>query len=134
MPIIDHVGIAVKSLEEAIRVYETLLGQPVAGVDTVAVEQVRVAFFGHGAGRVELLEPTAADSPVGRFLARNGPGLHHICLAVPDLDEALRCAAESGIEPIPPGIRVGAEGRRVAFFHPRDAAGTLLELAETTDR
>ncbi|HKK08153.1 MAG TPA: VOC family protein, partial [Gemmatimonadota bacterium] len=85
---------------------------------------------GEGAGRVELLEPTAPDTPVGRFLERHGPGLHHVCLTVPDLDGALERAREEGGEPLPPGIRTGAGGTRVAFLHPRSAGGVLLELSE----
>ena len=127
---IDHVGIAVRSLEEAVPLYRALLGLPPAGYETVEAEGVRVAFFGEGAGRVELLEPTGPDTPVGRFLERHGPGLHHVCLTVPDLDGALERAREEGGELLPPGIRTGAGGTRVAFLHPRSAGGVLLELSE----
>lgn len=133
MPIIDHVGIAVKSLEASIPAYEALLGRPAAGIETVADEGVRVALFGHGAGRIELLEPIGDDSPVGRFLARHGPGVHHVCVRVPDLDAALERSSRDGVEAIPPGVRTGAEGRRVAFLHPRDTGGILLELCEAIE-
>jgi methylmalonyl-CoA/ethylmalonyl-CoA epimerase len=127
---VDHVGIAVNALSDSVPLYEALLGTPPSGREVVESEGVRVAFFGEGAGRVELLEPTAADSPVARFLERRGPGLHHVCLVVDDLDAALAGAADRGAEPLPPGIRVGAGGRRVAFLHPRSTGGVLLEMVE----
>lgn len=127
---IDHVGIAVRSLEASVPLYRAILGGPPAGYETVEGEGVRVAFFGEGAGRVELLEPTGPDSPVGRFLERSGPGLHHLCLKVPDLEAALERAAASGAELLAPGIREGAGGKRVAFLHPKSAGGVLLELSE----
>lgn len=127
---IDHVGIAVHTLAEAVPFYEALLGEPPTGRETVEDEGVCVAFFGRGAGRVELLEPTDADSAIGRFLTRHGPGLHHICLTVPDLEAALDRGRVAGAEVLAPGIRVGAEGSRVAFIHPRSTGGVLLELRE----
>lgn len=130
VPIIDHVGIAVNSLDEALPLYEALLGDAATGIEVVASEAVRVAFFGVGAGRVELLEPTDSSSPIAGFLERRGPGLHHVCLRVADLDEALERAARTGATVIPPGARIGAGGRRVAFLHPRSSGGVLLELAE----
>jgi methylmalonyl-CoA/ethylmalonyl-CoA epimerase len=130
VPIIDHVGIAVNSLDRDLPVYEAMLGAPPTGVEEIASESVRVAFFGAGAGRVELLEPTDSESPIARFLARRGPGIHHVCLQVPDLDDALERATGAGAEIIPPGLRVGAGGRRVAFLHPRSTGGVLIELTE----
>lgn len=130
MPAIDHLGIAVRALREAIPLYEAILGEPPEGEESVPGEGVRVTFFGRGAGRVELLEPTGPDSPIARFLDRHGPGLHHLCLRVPDVEEAVRRARAVGAEVIPPGIREGAGGRRVAFLHPRSAGGVLLELTE----
>ena len=91
---------------------------------------MRVAFFGEGVGRVELLEPTAPDSPIARFIAKRGTGLHHICLSVPDLESAVERARDRGAELIEPGIRIGAGGHRVAFLHPATAGGVLLELCE----
>lgn len=130
---IDHIGIAVNSLQAALPVYSALLGQNPSGEETVPSEGVRVAFFGRAPGRVELLEPTGPDSPVARFLERHGPGMHHLCVSVGDLDAALGRLAESGIEPIPPGVRDGAGGHRVAFLHPRDTGGVLLELSQAVD-
>lgn len=127
---VDHVGIAVNALSESVPLYEALLRMPASGRETIESEGVRVAFFGRGAGRVELLEPTGPETAVGRFLARRGEGLHHVCLAVDDLDAALSGARQRGAEPLPPGVRVGAGGRRVAFLHPRSTGGVLLELVE----
>lgn len=130
---IDHIGIAVNSLLAAIPVFEAVLGENPAGRETVPSEEVEVVFFGHGSGRVELLEPSRAESPLARFLERRGPGLHHVCFRVPDLREALGRLAESGISPISPGLRPGAEDRQVAFLHPRDCGGVLVELVESSD-
>lgn len=127
---IDHVGIAVNSLSSAVPVYRSILGQNPDGYESVPSEGVRIAFFGPDSGRLELLEPTDAASPVARFLRSRGPGLHHVCLSVEDLEAALARLAADGILPVPPGVRHGAGGRRVAFLHPRDAGGTLIELAE----
>lgn len=128
---VDHVGIAVSSLREAVPLYRALLGREPDGTDVVPSEGVRVAFFGRGPGRVELLESSGSDSPIARFLERHGPGLHHICLAVPDLEQAIARATAAGAEAIPPAIRKGAGGARIAFLHPRSSGGVLLELRET---
>lgn len=130
---IDHIGIAVNSLAEAVPLWSGLLGENAAAVEEVPGEGVRVAFFGTGAGRVELLEPTDPTSAVARHLERRGPGVHHVCVRVRDLDAALESAAEAGVEPVPPGVRTGAEGRRVAFLHPRDVGGVLTELVEVRE-
>ncbi|MDX1393758.1 MAG: methylmalonyl-CoA epimerase [Gemmatimonadota bacterium] len=130
VPIIDHVGIAVNSLEMAVPLWTAMLGREPAGEETVESEQVRVAFFGDGAGRVELLEPTGPESAIARHLERRGEGVHHVCVRVPDLDDSIGRLRASDIEPIPPAIREGAEGARVAFIHPRATGGVLLELRE----
>jgi len=127
---IDHIGIAVKSLSEAIPIWTAILGLNVSGEEEVPAEKVRVAFFGEGPGRVELLEPTDPDSPIARHLDRRGPGVHHVCLAVSDLEAALESAEAAGLEALPPRIRPGAGGHRVAFFHPRTTGGVLIELSE----
>jgi methylmalonyl-CoA/ethylmalonyl-CoA epimerase len=127
---IDHIGIAVKSLSEAIPIWTAILGSNVSGEEAVPAEKVRVAFFGEGPGRVELIEPTDPDSPIARHLDRRGSGIHHICLAVPDLEAALESAEAAGVEALPPRIRLGAGGHRVAFFHPRTTGGVLIELSE----
>ena len=132
VPIIDHVGIAVNSLQTAIPRWTALLGIPPAEEERIESEDVRVAFFGEGPGRIELLEPTGVKSPIARHLESRGEGVHHVCVRVPDLDAAVRHAADAGLEPIPPTIRPGADGSRVAFLHPRSMGGVLLELREST--
>lgn len=127
---IDHIGIAVKSLSEAIPIWTTLLGQNPSGEEDVPTEGVRVALFGDGPGRIELLEPTGAESPIARYLERRGPGIHHVCFRVPDLEAALSNAEQVGLEPIPPRIREGSGGHRVAFLHPRSTGGMLIEFSE----
>jgi methylmalonyl-CoA/ethylmalonyl-CoA epimerase len=130
VPIIDHVGIAVNSLENAIPRWAAILGRQPDGEEVVSTEKVRVAFFGDGLGRVELLEPTDPESPIARHLERRGEGVHHVCVVVNDLEDTLVKLADEGVEPIPPGIRTGAEGARVSFLHPRSMGGVLLELRE----
>lgn len=130
VPIIDHVGIAVNSLERDLPLYEAILRAEPTGIEEVSSESVRVAFFGAAPGRVELLEPTDSASPIARFLARRGPGIHHLCLRVTDLDDVLERAVQAGVEIMPPRLRIGAGGRRVAFLHPRSTGGVLLELTE----
>ena len=127
---IDHIGIAVNSLAEAVPIYSALLGCNVSGTEEVPSEGVRVAFFGDGEGRIELLEATGPGSPVARFLERRGPGVHHVCLSVPDLETALAEAEAAGVEVLDPRIRDGAGGHRVAFLRPKTTAGVLIELSE----
>lgn len=132
VPKIDHVGIAVNSIDAAVPGWAALLGGPPAGEERVDSEGVRVAFFGSGPGRIELLEPLDDDSPIARHLARRGPGVHHVCLEVPDLEAALGRAEAEGWSPIRPAVRPGAEGARVSFLHPRTTGGVLLELREAS--
>ncbi len=129
-PIIDHVGIAVNSLQEAVPRWSAVLGQPPSGEETVPSEGIRATFFGEGSGRIELLAPLTPESPIARFLNRRGPGIHHICVCVDDLEVALAEAEAAGAEAIPPRIRVGAGGARIAFLHPRSLKGVLLEMRE----
>lgn len=126
---LDHVAIAVPDLDAAIATFSSILGSPVSGRERVESEQVTVAFFDLGSARLELLEPTAPDSPVGRFLSRRGPGLHHIALAVPDIEAALARCRAAGVETVGDAPRRGAAGRQVAFLHPRSTGGVLLELS-----
>ena len=129
-PIIDHIGIAVNSLEPAIERWTVLLGGHLSGRETVESEGVDVAFFGKGPGRVELLAPINEDSPIASFIKKRGTGLHHVCVRVSDLEMALKQAEARGIEPIPPRIRQGSSGSRVSFVHPKALDGVLLELRE----
>ena len=133
-PIIDHVGIAVNSLREAVPQWSAILGRPPSGEETVPSEGIRATFFGEGAGRIELLAPLTPESPIARFLDRRGPGIHHVCVRVDDLEVALARAEAAGAEAIPPRIRLGAGGARIAFLHPRSLKGVLLEMREDPER
>lgn len=127
---VDHVGIAVPSLDEALPIWEELAGAPGTGREAVGSQGVEVVFVGTGAGRVELLAPTDPASPVARFLERRGPGLHHICYRVPHLPAALAELERDGYQLIDREPRAGAHGHRVAFLHPRTSGGVLVELVE----
>lgn len=127
---LEHVAIAVKDLDAAVAVYSAVLGRPASGRETVESEQVRIAFFDVGETRLELLEPTASDSPLGRFLERRGPGLHHIALEVGDIAAALERCRAAGLTTVGEAPRPGAAGRRVTFLHPAGTGGVLLELCE----
>jgi methylmalonyl-CoA epimerase len=123
---LHHVGIAVPSLEGARALYELLEGVQGSPVEELPDQGVRVQFF----GAVELLEPLGADTPVGRFLARRGPGIHHVAWQVSDLAGTLRALEADGMELIDREPRIGAGGHQVAFLHPRSTGGTLVELVE----
>ena len=125
---IDHVGIAVENLERSLPFWADALGLEVSGIETVDVDQVKVALIETGPSRIELLEPTEDGSPVARFLSRRGPGIHHLTLEVSDLDTLLDTLAEKGITPIGGAAYKGAEGRQVAFLHPGISGGVLVEL------
>jgi methylmalonyl-CoA/ethylmalonyl-CoA epimerase len=128
-PRVDHVAIAVRAIADRLPLYRDLLGLRVAAVEEVPGEQVRVAILGEGAGRVELLEPTAASSPVARFLDERGEGIHHLCLLVDSVEETCARLVAAGLR-LAGGIRPGSEGTRIAFLHPRDAGGVLIELRQ----
>jgi len=128
--VLDHLGVAVRSLEERLPLYRDLLGLHAEPAEEVPTEKVRVAMLPAGRTRIELLEPTSPDSTVGRFLDRKGEGLHHICFEVRDLDAVLRRLKTAGLASAGTEVRPGAEGRRVAFLHPKGTGGVLLELRE----
>jgi methylmalonyl-CoA/ethylmalonyl-CoA epimerase len=129
--VLDHVGIAVASLDDSLPRWEALTGSAGYGREVVDSQGVEVVFVGHGAGRVELLTPTRADSPVARFLERRGPGIHHICYRVGDLAAALDDFTSQEFQLIDREPRTGAHGHRVAFMHPKSAGGVLVELVES---
>lgn len=131
---LDHVGIAVASLDEALPIWEALLGAAGAGREVVASQHVEIVFIGGGAGRIELLAPTHPESAVARFLARRGSGLHHLCYQVENLSHALEACRRAGYQLIDSEPRAGAHGHRVAFLHPRSTSGVLIELLERYDR
>lgn len=125
---VDHLGLAVRSLEEAMPFYTQVLGLPLHELEEVAEQRVRTAVFQVGESRLELLEPTSPDSPVAKFLEKRGEGLHHVALAVPDVAHALSLLAARGCELIDRVPRRGAGGAMIAFVHPKSTHGVLLEL------
>jgi methylmalonyl-CoA epimerase len=126
---IDHLGVAVKSLAAAKEFYK-IIGLDVVGEETVEHEKVKVAMLPVGESRIELLEATSADSPVGRFIAKRGEGLHHVALRVPDLAGTVERLQQRGVRFITDEIKVGAGGHLYVFLHPSATGGVLLELCE----
>lgn len=126
---IDHLGIAVKSLGAAKSIYEKL-GLSVSPEETVEQEQVRLVMVPVGESRLELLEATSDNSPIAKFIAKRGEGLHHVCLRVPDLPAAVARLKKDGVRLVSEEIKIGAGGHRYVFVHPSSAGGVLLELAE----
>jgi len=131
---LDHLGIAVRSLEARLPFWADALALDVAGIETVESEGVKVAFLTVGRSRIELLEPISKDSPVGRFVERRGEGIHHVTLAVDDLAAALARLRAAKVDIVGQAPRDGAEGRRVAFLHPASTGGVLVELVEPRGR
>ena len=127
---IDHVGVATEDLEGAIALYESSLGMAVAHRETVKSQGVEAVLLDVGEGHVELLSPLGPDTPVGKYLDKRGPGLHHVAYAVADIDETLGKLREAGIELIDSEPRQGIRDSRVAFLHPRSTGGVLTELVE----
>jgi methylmalonyl-CoA/ethylmalonyl-CoA epimerase len=127
---IDHIGVATEDLDGAIALYEGTLGMPVAHRETVESQGVEAVLLDVGEGHVELLRPLGADTPVGRYLAKQGPGLHHVAYAVDDIEGALGTLKEAGIELIDAEPRIGIRDSRVAFVHPRSTGGVLTEIVE----
>ena len=127
---IDHVGVAVEDLDAALNLYERVLGMPVVHRETVTDQGVEAVLLDVGDGHVELLSPLGEDTPVGRYLERNGPGLHHVAYAVGDIDATLTELADKGIELIDSTPRTGIRASRVAFLHPRSTDGVLTEIVQ----
>lgn len=125
---IAHIGIAVRSLDEILPFYRDVLQMPEVPLDDA--DGAGIAGLTAGDSLVELLEARAVDSPIGKFIARRGPGIHHICFAVDDLDQTLERCRHAGLRLIDETPRLGAEGKRIAFLHPASTAGVLVELSE----
>jgi methylmalonyl-CoA/ethylmalonyl-CoA epimerase len=125
---IDHLGIAVRSIEEAVPLYENALGLRCLGREEVASQRVKTAFFDVGGVHLELLEPTSPDSPIAKFIAERGEGLHHVAFRTDDIVGQLERAASSGVRLINPAPVEGAAGKLVAFLHPKSTRGVLTEL------
>jgi methylmalonyl-CoA/ethylmalonyl-CoA epimerase len=127
---IDHLGIAVRSMSDSLAFYRDVLGFEVSGTETVEDQGVHISMLPAGESRIELLEPISEETPVGRFIARRGEGLHHICYEVEDLSLKLDELRLRGVRLLDGYPRRGAEGKLVAFLHPASAGGVLLELVE----
>jgi len=127
---IDHIGIAVKNLDEQIKFYSDILGIKCEGIKEVEDQQVRLAMFPIGQTRIELLESTKPDGPIARFVEKKGEGIHHIAYQVEDLEGNLKILEEKQIELIDKKPKTGAEGNKIAFLHPKSTFGVLTELCE----
>jgi methylmalonyl-CoA/ethylmalonyl-CoA epimerase len=127
---IDHIGVAVKSLAEAIKVYEDAIGLQVSGYDQVDEQGVRVAMLNIGESRIELLEPTGPGTPIDKFMAKRGEGIHHIAVAVDDIEASLARLKAAGVRLLDESPRRGAHNTRIAFIHPSSTHGVLLELVQ----
>lgn len=131
---IEHLGIAVKSLEEAIPYYEKVLGLKCYNIEEVADQKVRTAFFKVGQTKLELLEPTCPESTIAGFIEKRGEGIHHIAFAVESIEKSLDEAAEKGIRLIDQTPRKGAEGLTIGFLHPKSTMGVLTEFCENKNK
>jgi len=127
---IDHIGIAVKDLDEQVKFYANVLGLKCSGIEQVSDQQVKVAIFPVGEVQIELLQPTDEDSPIAKFLKKKGEGIHHIAYLVEDLEDNLKRIEEQMIPLIDSKPRIGVGGHKIAFLHPKSTFGVLTELCE----
>ena len=127
---IEHIGIAVKSIEEQLPYYEDVLGLKCYNIETVEDQKVKTAFFKVGGTKIELLEPTSEDSTIAKFIENRGEGVHHIAYAVKSVEKALKKAEDKGLQLIDKKPRKGAEGLNIAFLHPRSTGRVLTEFCE----
>ncbi len=130
---IDHIGVAVEDLDEAIALYRERLGMELEHRETVEEQGVEAVLLGVGESHVELLRPLGPDTAVGKFLAREGPGLHHVAYGTDDIESAIESARGAGLRLIDERPRVGMRGSRVAFLHPKSTGGVLTELVEAPE-
>jgi methylmalonyl-CoA/ethylmalonyl-CoA epimerase len=130
---IEHIGIAVRNLEEAIKFYEEIFGLKCYGIEEVKDQKVRTAFFKIGETKIELLESTGQNGPIGKFIDKRGEGVHHLAFAVKNVESALTETEKKGIQLIDTQTRRGAEGLDIAFLHPKSTLGVLTELCEKKD-
>ena len=131
---IEHIGIAVKSIEEQLPYYESILGLKCYNIETVEDQKVKTAFFKVGNTKIELLEATSEDSTIAKFIEKRGEGVHHIAYATNNLDEALKEAESKGVRLIDKVGRPGAEGLTIAFLHPKSTGSVLTELCEHPEK
>ena len=127
---INHIGVAVKDLNEAIKFYEENLGLEIEGIEEVKEQKVKVAFIPLGESRIELLQSTDPNGPIAKFIEKKGEGIHHIAIEVERIEETLQKLKEKGVQLIDGKPRIGAHGMKIAFLHPRSTKGVLLELCE----
>ena len=130
---IDHIGVAVDDLEEAVSLYSERLGMPVQHRETVEAQGVEAVLLGVGESHVELLSPLGPETAVGRFLERNGPGMHHVAYGTDDIESALEDARAAGLALIDERPRTGIRGSRVAFVHPKSTGGVLTEIVQAAE-
>ena len=131
---IEHIGIAVKNLEESVKFYENIFGLKCYAIEEVKDQKVRTAFFKVGETKIELLQSTEPDGPIGKFIEKKGEGVHHIAFAVNNLEFTLTEIGEKGIQLIDSQPRQGAEGLNIAFLHPKSTFGVLTELCEKNNQ
>lgn len=129
---VNHIGIAVRSLQESVPLYRAL-GLELSGGEEIPSEMVRVTFFPVGETRVELLEPTTPESPIARFIAKKGEGLHHVCLEVEDIRATMAELSAQGFRLLSEEPKTGANGSQVCFIHPKSAGGVLIELCQVRE-
>jgi methylmalonyl-CoA/ethylmalonyl-CoA epimerase len=127
---IDHLAVVVEDLDGALNFWQRALGLELGGTEHNEHEAVEIAFLQVGESRIELLKPTTEDSGIAKYLAKRGAGMHHVCIAVEQIESALQQLTESGIEIIQPGIRTREDGTRYAFAHPKSTGGVMVELYE----
>ncbi len=131
---IEHIGIAVSSLTESISYYENILGLKCYAIEEVKDQKVKTAFFKIGDTKIELLESTDPEGPIGKFIEKKGEGIHHIAFATKEIENALEEAESKGVRLIDPKPRKGAEGLDIAFLHPKSTGGVLTELCENKNK
>jgi len=127
---IDHIAMAVKDLDQAAKFYQNSLGLPLSGVEVVAEQKTKVGFFRIGESNIELVQPAEPGSPLDKFLDTRGPGIHHICLEVDDIESEIKSLLDKGVAMIDQKPRMGAHRSKVAFIHPKSSNGILIELVE----
>jgi methylmalonyl-CoA/ethylmalonyl-CoA epimerase len=127
---IEHIGIAVKSIENSLPYYEKVLGLKCYNIEEVADQKVKTAFFKVGQTKIELLEPTSEESTIAKFIEKKGEGVHHVAFAVPNVADALAEAESKGVQLIDKAPRGGAEGLKIAFLHPKSTCSVLTELCQ----
>ena len=133
LTVIDHVGVAVEDIETALRFYRDVLKMPLVHTETVAEQGVDAALLDVGDGHIELVAPLGPETGVAKFLAKRGPGLHHVAYRVQDIDATLAALAAAGVRLIDEAPRVGIRGSRVAFLHPASTGGVLTEIVEPAE-